>query len=73
MSAPTVATKILFYGMTHGSFTGRKLSDYWRHTKSCINSRRINGLDKAGFIADYSKEYYSFISYTTDWGRGGFD
>jgi putative chitinase len=58
---------ILFYGMTKGSFTGKKLSDYFNKTKSdWVNARRIiNGTDKANLIAGYGKAYYAAISYTT--------
>lgn len=64
---PDVATKILFEGMTRGSFTGKKLSNYFNDTKEdWVNARRIiNALDKANLIADYAKQYYAAISYTT--------
>lgn len=64
----TNATTILFYGMMHGSFTGKKLEDYFNPSKEdWINARRIiNGLDKANLIAAYGKQYYAAISYTTD-------
>lgn len=60
-------TKILFYGMTNGSFTGKKLSDYFNKTKGdWVNARRIiNGTDKANLIAGYGKSYYAAIGYTT--------
>lgn len=62
----TVATKIMFYGMTHGSFTSKKLSDYFNAGKEdWVNARRIiNRLDKAHAIADYAKKFYAAISYT---------
>lgn len=58
---------ILFYGMTKGTFTGKKLADYFNATKDdWVNARRIiNRLDKANLIAGYAKEYYAAISYTT--------
>jgi hypothetical protein len=64
---PDVATKILFEGMTRGSFTGKKLSNYFNDTKEdWVNARRIvNALDKANLIAAYAKQYYAAISYTT--------
>lgn len=62
-----IATKILFFGMTSGSFTGKKLADYfapgiddWRNAR-----RIINGLDKAELVADYGHRYYAAVSYTT--------
>lgn len=62
-----VATKILFYGMIHGSFTGKKLSDYFDGAKAdWVNARRIiNGTDKANLIADYGLKYYAALSHTT--------
>ncbi len=61
------AVDILFYGMIHGSFTGRKLSDYFADRKQeWENARRIiNGEDKKMLVASYAKEYYAAISYTT--------
>lgn len=60
-------TKILFYGMLNGSFTGKKLSDYFNKNKGdWVNARRIiNGVDKANLISGYGKRYYAAISYTT--------
>jgi len=61
------ATDILFYGMSEGWFTGKKLSDYFQGDKEdWVNARRIiNGTDKASLVASYAKLYYSAISYTT--------
>lgn len=58
--------KILFYGMTNGTFTGKKLSDYFNaKTEDWVNARRIiNRLDKANLIADEGKRFYAAISYT---------
>ena len=63
----TIATEVLFVGMTRGIFTGKKLSDYFSpQTEDWINARRIvNGTDKANLIAGYGKQYYAAISYTT--------
>ena len=60
------ATPILFYGMTEGWFTGRKLTTYFNGPiEDWKNARKIiNGLDKADLIADYAKKYYAAISYT---------
>jgi putative chitinase len=62
-----VATKILFYGMIKGTFTGRKLGDYFNpQGADWVGARRIiNGRDKANLVADYAKRYYGAISYTT--------
>lgn len=61
-----LATKILFYGMIKGTFTGKKLADYFApDVEDWVNARRIiNGLDKANAIADYGKRFYAAISYT---------
>lgn len=62
----SIATQIMFAGMTKGWFTGKKLSDYFNKTKAdWVNARRIiNGLDKAQLIKDYAIKYYAAISYT---------
>ncbi|MEL6642764.1 MAG: hypothetical protein AAFQ79_02420 [Pseudomonadota bacterium] len=62
-----VATKIIFEGMILGTFTGKKLSDYFIGVKQdWRNARRIvNRLDKADLIASHGKAYYGAISYTT--------
>lgn len=59
--------QIMFHGMATGGFTGKKLGDYFKgNTADWINARRIiNKLDKANLIADYAKQFYAAISYTT--------
>jgi len=61
-----VSTAILFEGMILGTFTTRKLSDYFNKTTAdWRNARRIiNGLDRADLIALYAKRFYGSISYT---------
>lgn len=63
---PDNAAKIMFHGMEHGSFTGKKFADYFNDEKTdWKNARRIiNGLDKANQIAEFAKEFYAAISYT---------
>lgn len=58
-----VATKILFYGMLHGSFTGKKLADYFNDlTTDWFKARKIiNGLDKAELIAGYAEKFYNAL------------
>jgi putative chitinase len=58
--------KIMFYGMINGTFTGKKLSDYFSATQEdWVNARRIiNRLDKANLIADEARNFYAAISYT---------
>lgn len=50
----------MIYGMEHGIFTGKKLSDYINDTKTdYVGARKIiNGTDHAQKIADYANEYY---------------
>ncbi|HEX8662400.1 MAG TPA: hypothetical protein VF744_00050 [Beijerinckiaceae bacterium] len=64
---PKVAVKIMFDGMIAGSFTGKKLGNYFSGTvEDWRNARRIiNGLDKADLVASYGKKYYGCISHTT--------
>lgn len=56
-----VATFIMFEGMTRGTFTGKKLSNYFNKTvNDPLNARRIiNGTDKAALIAGYHKQFYA--------------
>lgn len=58
---PAIATKILFEGMIRGTFTGKKLADYFGSGVSdWTNARRIiNGTDKAEQIADIARKFYS--------------
>lgn len=61
---PGVSIAILFYGMINGTFTGKKLSDYFSGGKQDWKQARriINGTDKAQLVADIAKKYYSAIS-----------
>ena len=58
---PATAAKILFKGMTDGTFTGKKLADYFQGSVSdWKNARRIiNRLDRADEIASYGKQFHS--------------
>ena len=64
---PALAANIMFHGMEHGVFTGKKFSDYFYGSKQdWINARRIiNKLDRAEKIAGYAQRYYAAIAYTT--------
>lgn len=64
---PQVAAKIMFKGMIEGSFTGKKLADYFSAAKEdWKNARRIiNGNDCDEAIAVYAKKFYGALSYTT--------
>jgi putative chitinase len=59
-----IATDIMFTGMLRGSFTGRKLADYFAGDRSdWANARRIiNGMDKAQLIAGYARQFYAALS-----------
>jgi putative chitinase len=61
-----VATAVIFEGMILGTFTGRKLADYFNPQKDdWVGARRIvNGTDKANLIAGYARSFYTAISYT---------
>ena len=69
---PEYAAVIMFHGMNVGTFTGRKLSDYFTRNANgtpakdnWVGARAIiNGTDKAPVIANFGKAYYSAISYT---------
>lgn len=60
---PAIAVRILFDGMIEGTFTGKKLADFFTPTASgWENARRIvNGTDKAALIADYARAFYEAL------------
>jgi hypothetical protein len=62
-----VATRILVDGSILGTFTGKKLGNYFSGpTADWRNARRvINNVDKADLIKSYALKYYAAISYTT--------
>lgn len=62
---PNIAAKIACYGMKNGSFTGKRLSDYFNSSKSdAVNARKIiNGLDKATKIAGHYKKFLECIKF----------
>lgn len=61
---PDIASKILFEGMIRGSFTGKKLADYFSGQKAdWVNARRIiNGTDRASEIANYGKQFHEALT-----------
>lgn len=63
---PPIAADILFKGMSLGSFTAKKLADYFVSAREdWVNARRIiNGLDKAELVGSYARRYYAAISHT---------
>ncbi|MCK8781770.1 hypothetical protein M0654_17455 [Rhizobium sp. NTR19] len=54
-----VSVEVLIEGMRHGTFTGRKLGDYFTARKSdWIGARRIiNGTDRAELIAGHGRVF----------------
>ncbi len=60
---PDLAAHILIDGMVNGTFTGRKLSQYFNeHMEDPINARRIvNGIDRAEKIADYYLDFLQML------------
>ncbi|MGY5795181.1 glycoside hydrolase family 19 protein len=59
----TNATRILFFGMTEGWFTGKKLRDYDTGLFQKVNARRIiNGTDKAALIASYYDDFLDAVN-----------
>lgn len=57
---PSVAAKIMCYGMYKGKFTGRSLYRYFtRSSSDWVNARRIiNGRNKASEFAERAKRIY---------------
>jgi hypothetical protein len=60
---PDIASKIMFEGMQRGTFTGKKLSNYFGSTTTdWRNARRIiNGTDRAEEIAAYGEAFYEAL------------
>ena len=58
------AAKILVYGMENGTFSGRKLADYFTLAKTDYVGARwiINGQDKAASIASIAEECYKALT-----------
>lgn len=56
---PDIAAFIMFEGMQRGTFTGKKLSNYFSKTANDpVNARRIiNGTDRAADIATIHKQF----------------
>ncbi|MEM7522752.1 MAG: hypothetical protein AAF360_03145 [Pseudomonadota bacterium] len=63
-----VAARILFEGMIEGTFTGRKLSDYFCGDREEWTSARriVNGVDRASLIAGYARSYDAALIYCAD-------
>ena len=61
---PDIAAAVLVCGMSEGWFTGRKLIDYFKGTRSdWIDARVIiNGHDRAALIASYGMAFYHALT-----------
>lgn len=61
---PANAASIMFEGMSRGTFTGKKLSDYFNsNLTDYVNARRIiNGTDRADDIAGYAQDFYRALN-----------
>lgn len=55
-----VAAKLLVYGMTHGSYTGKALRDYAPYDFSAMR-HIINGSDRASTFASHAKRFQACI------------
>jgi len=63
---PDIATKILFHGMENGTFTSKKLSDYFNENTDWVGARRIiNGVDRNNDIAQLAIKFYSALGATS--------
>lgn len=57
-----IAAKIAVIGMRDGTFTGKKLADYFGAGTDWVNARRIiNSLDRADDIAAFAKRFHTAL------------
>jgi len=65
--SPDIAAIVMFTGMFEGTFTGRKLDDYFSDAvDDPVNARQIiNGLDCASEIAGYHEDFLQAITEAT--------
>src|SRR5262249_5556547 len=61
-----VATGVIFYGMVHCTFTGKKLADYINaQGTDWYDARKIvNGLACASTIENYAQKFHAALSFT---------
>ncbi len=63
---PDIAAQVLLHGMAAGSFTGRRLGQYFGANPAHddpVNARRIiNGLDRAAQIAGYHRVFVAALA-----------
>lgn len=64
----SVAVQIMFEGMIRGTYTGRKLSDYFNaNTTDFFHAREIvNRLDRAGELESYAKLFWQALKLADD-------
>jgi putative chitinase len=57
------SVEVMFYGMEHGTFTGRRLADYFNGiADNPVEARRIiNGTDKAQLVAAYHFDFLTAL------------
>jgi putative chitinase len=60
---PKIAAQVMFEGMIRGSFTGKRLSDFFNDSITDFpNARKIiNGLDRAEMIASYARQFHGAL------------
>ncbi len=60
---PSIAYRIMSYGMRNGSFTGVSLKHYFNATQTLWNEARriINGNDQASIIGKKAEDFYSIL------------
>lgn len=67
MLKPDISAQVAVKLMLIGTFTGKKLSDYFNAKTDWVGARRvINGTDKATTIAGYAKQFYNALLAATD-------
>lgn len=61
---PKTAVRIMFDGMIHGRFTGKKLADHFNNKTGNWSGARsiINGADKADAITKQAKAFYAALA-----------
>lgn len=65
---PVTACKVIYEGMSRGTFTGVELDDYFTaDSTDWVNARKIvNALDRAEDIAAYANDFHHALSWTPE-------
>lgn len=73
VTEPKVAADVIWHGMVHGTFTGKKLSDYINDSGADYeNARRVvNGTDQSALIAGYAREFEQALTVSGYSGNEG--